>query len=283
MQRALLMVPMVLLSGCPKLGEVLSALDLEQFKPTVSFQRMDLKGIDFDGADLNFVFKVDNPSPAEVKLASFDWDLDVAGGDFLAGARPDGMKLSGNTSSELVLPVRMGFKQLIDTGRALKGKDEIPFTLRVTPSFDTPVGPIRVPVDKQGQAPVLTRPKVNLKAARVQSIQLLQNKANIEIDLGVLSQQASPVGLAQLNYVLKLEGMEVATGALAQLPQLKEGEAATVTIPVVLNLLELGTTVAQSIKNKTKVDVGFAADMDVRTPWGDAPLQVDKSKLMKWQ
>ena len=59
--------------------------DLSAYTPKVRFDRVDLGKADWNGVDTSFVLKVDNPNPVGVSLASWTWDLDVAGADSDSG------------------------------------------------------------------------------------------------------------------------------------------------------------------------------------------------------
>ncbi len=266
----------LLLAGCPK-GK-LPALD--SFKPTLSFQKFELKGIDFDKADIDFIFKLDNPNPVGLNIASFDWKLDLAEQPFLDGVRDKGWDLPASGERNLRLPVQVAWQKLIDTGRAMKGQDEIPFTLAGRFTIDTPIGPLTLPYSHNGALPMLHKPELRLATARIANFNLLQQTARIEVDLGVKNEQASPVGFSKFDYKLALGGKQVATGKIPGLTDLTPGKEQIVTLPIDLKLVDLGAQVVQALKDKGPVDIGLLGDAAVRTPWGEAPLAIDRTQRL---
>ncbi len=275
------LAPLVVLAGCAKLGEILKGVDIQQATPKVSFDQMKLKGIDFQGADVAFIFDVANPHPFDVTIDGFSWDLDLAGTDFLAGTEDKGLGLAANGTTKVRLPVHLGFQDIISTANVLKGTDEVPFTLGGDFTFQTKFGPLTLPYQTNGVVPVLKVPKIKLKTARVASLQLLQNKATIEVDLGLSHEQGKALTFQGLDYKLAFAGKDVADGLVAQVGSVEADGEQVVTLPVNLKLLELGTGIVNTVKNKDKLDVGFGASVDVVTPWGAIPLAVNESQKLQ--
>jgi hypothetical protein len=61
-----------------------------------------------------------------------------------------------------------------------------------------------------------------------------------------------------------------------ELASAKPGESGTISLPVTLNLLQLGATIVEAITQKTKLDVGLDATLAVGTPFGVVPLSIDE-------
>lgn len=274
--RRLALFATLFFAGCPK-GQL---PNLEQFKPTLSFQKFELKGIDFEKADVDFIFKLDNPNPVGLNIAKFDWNLALADQPFLDGVRDKGWELPASGERNLRLPVAINWQKLIETGRAVKGQDEIPFKLNGRFTIETPLGPLTLPYQHDGQLPLLHKPELRLATARVANLNLLQQTARIEVDLGVKNEQASPIGFSKFDYNLKLGGKQVAVGKIPGLTDLTPGKEQVVTLPIDLKLVDFGTQIVQAIKDKGPVDIGLVGDAVVRTPWGEAPLAVDRSQRL---
>jgi LEA14-like dessication related protein len=226
---------------------------------------------------------VSNPNPIEVKVASFTYALDLSEQPFLTGESDDGLQLKGKGDTKLRLPVALTFADAIGTAQATAGQDVIPFTLRGDFGFDTPLGQVKVPYEDSGELPVLRVPKIRLAAARVAELKPLKNTARLEIDLGVAHDQGSPLGFADFDYALGLNGAEIATGLVADLATVQPGKEATVTLPVDLNLLSLGTSIVTAITKKEKVQLSLDAGLDVSTPLGVLPLSIDETGKLQLQ
>lgn len=283
MRAALAVLPVLALTGCPKLGDLGNAVNLDKYKPTLSFDKVQLVDIDWEQATANFVFKVHNPNPVEVKVANFSYDLALAEQPFLAGTNADGLELASGGDTELVLPVSLKFTDAIATGQAVAGSDDVPFALKGDFGFNTPLGLITVPYEETGKLPVIRPPKIALAAARVAEFKPLQNKATLEIDLGVTHEQGATLDFAKFDYKLGLNGADVASGMIEELATVEAGTTGIVTLPIHLNLLEAGAGLVTAIQSKEKIDLNLGAGLDVKTPLGVLPLRVDETGKLKLQ
>lgn len=254
--------------------------DLVNQKPKVTFDQLRIKDINFERVDSVFVLKVKNPYPVGLSLTSQEWSLGLAGNDFLDGSGGGGVKLKANGTAPVRIPVGTKFQDIFSVVGAMKGQDEIPYTLKTKLGFNTPVGEIKVPLNHQGTFPALHLPKIRLKALRLDRIDLASQTAKLALDLGVNSDQGSAIGFDAVNYGIKLDGANVANGRTAKA---NIGDSSTLTIPINVKLLELGSGIVQAIRNKGTLDVGFDAGIDVSTPFGVVPLDVVRSKSLKLQ
>ncbi|MBT3219996.1 MAG: LEA type 2 family protein, partial [Proteobacteria bacterium] len=96
----LLLVFATLGSGCS---------ELDPFLPKVTFSNLKVRDINFQEADVDFVFDVDNPNPIGFNLSSFSYALGFEEIQLLAGDNEDGFALEADGNSELILPVDLIF------------------------------------------------------------------------------------------------------------------------------------------------------------------------------
>lgn len=275
MRNALLIATLALVVGCKKFPD-LGGVKLSDYMPKVAFDRLRVDRVDFGGVDAVFVLNVENPAPVDLRLASFEYDLALEGLDFLDGRSDDGFALSARDTSKLRIPASIGFADVFALVGDLRGKDEIGFGLKGKLGVNTPLGPLDVPFDEQGRLPTLQAPKIEPKAVRIGQINLLQNRASVEIDLAVTNRaKAAAYGMKDFAYGIDLGGRRVIDGNLADL-SVAAGATETRTIPVNLNLLELGTTIVTSLQQKRPLDVRLDAGLGVDTPLGVIPLRVDE-------
>ncbi|MCK6504241.1 LEA type 2 family protein [Myxococcota bacterium] len=257
--------------GCAKLGGLEG---LDAYKPTVKFDRVDVGAVTWQGADADFRFTVTNPNPVAVKVASFTYDLDLGGKDFVQGDDDDGMTLSARGDSALAIPVRLEWADVLSVAGALSGQDQVPFSISGDFGFQTPLGTVKIPWSHEGNLPVLQAPGVTLQAARVAGLDIRTQTARLEVDLGLENKGHSNLSFADLDYALSLSGTAVASGTVASVGGVSGGDSRTVTLPVDVELLKLGASVVNAITRKEPVQVGVTASVDVQTPLGTLPLSI---------
>ena len=266
------------MSKVPAMALLLPAIsgctELEPFLPTIAFERIDVLGVDWDGVDADFVFRVDNPNPIDIKLARFDYGLSFAGVEWLAGDDPDGLELAASDGSELSLPVGVEFVALYEMVQAIRGVDDIPFTLAGSFGFDTPIGLVELPYDAGGDFPALRVPAFELGKVRVDQIDW--TSATFEVDVNVDNDHGSNLWFRDFDYAIQLSGTQVASGLIADLGGVDGATTDTFSIPIEVSFLEAGVGLYDALTSD-RVDIGLDAATHVDTPFGVVPLHVDEA------
>jgi LEA14-like dessication related protein len=241
MLRTLLLITtlaqLFMLSGCAALKQVDQALEGQ--KPTAKVAGLKLTGLDLNGVDLNFDVQVDNPNPVGISLAGFDYDLKLLGSSFVQGDQPMGMKLAANGSSQVQVPVRLGFQQLLNSYRQLKGEKEVGYQLDLGMGFEVPLlGEVRVPVSYQGEFPIPEMPAVSLSSLDVQ--QLTLSGAKLLLELEVDNPNSFSLLLNRLNYNLKLNGYDVGGGLVDKQVKVQQDGRGRLSLPLNLDFAQAG-------------------------------------------
>ena len=277
MIRRLLPLALVLsLGGCAILQSLGVALD--PYKPRISFKTMELRSIDFSQAAVDFVFTVDNPNPMSVTASSFSYKLALAGKQQAAGQQDDGISLKAKGGSDVALPVAVKFTDLLTLGKAIQGVDKVAYELVTSFGFKTPVGEVKVPLTHEGEFPMMHRPDIRLVGIRSKGVNLMEQRASLVLELGVANKHGgSTLAFEGFNWKLDLAGKQAADGAVAKLGGVAAGKEQIVQVPVTVQLLQLGTVVYNAVVNKRPVDYRLAGDVKVVTPWGKAPLALDRA------
>lgn len=257
----------VLLSGCEQLGD---------FLPKVSFDGLEIREIDWEKANVDFVFSVNNPNPVSVGLTSFSYNLDLEAVPFLSGDNPEGFQLEAMGASPLVLPLDLTYANVFETIQATRGEDEVGFGLYGKMGFDTPAGNVQLPYNQDGGFPALRPPAFSFQALRVPKVDILAGTADLELDLGIDNDLGTTMFFDRFDFTLNLEGTRVANGLIDTFDAVG-ASTSTVTLPVTIDALDLVFVLADAIATGEHLDLGLAASMDVETPFGIVPLTIDEA------
>lgn len=306
MKRLICSVPLALLaSGCTGGGSSFF---------NVKFDRLDVKDVDFEQADADFVFRVENRTPLGFRVDRFDYALAFEQIEWLTGDDPDGLALYADDFSEVSLPVNIVFADLYDLVQATRGKDTVDFGLdgnfgiklsqdTILPSAeDTDTGGdtgvtadeevsnaavgdvINIPYDAGGDFPALRRPRFSFKKIKVGSFDWTNLVVPIELKLDVDNEHASSLFFTNFNYNLDIEGVSVASGLVDDLGEVfgasqETGTASTsvLTLPINVDLAGLGSSVVSILSGGGKVNIGLGATTDVDTPFGVVTLSIDET------
>lgn len=241
MKRQICSLPLVLLMvGCTDGGG--SIFD-------VKFDRLDVQEVNFEEAEADFVFRIENRTPLGFQVDRFDYALAFEQIEWLSGDKPDGLALYADDFSEVSLPVNIVFQDLFDLVQATRGKDTIDFGLDgnfgIRLSQDTilperedgdtgaaadsglaadeevsnaAVGDvISIPYDAGGDFPALRRPRFSFKRVKVGSFDWTNLVVPIELKLDVDNEHGSSLFFTNFSYDLDIEGVSVASGLVDDL------------------------------------------------------------------
>ncbi|MCO4744988.1 MAG: LEA type 2 family protein [Proteobacteria bacterium] len=255
--------------------------EIEQFTPDVRFDRFDVEDINFQGASVDFVFQVDNPNPVELGLKSFSYNFGMEQVPLFGGDNEDGFQLLALESSPLVLPVSLNWVDTWDAVSATRGLDTIGFGLDGHMGFGIPLErfegeEIRVPYDEGGEFPALRTPKFQLGKIKVKRLDLLSQSADLELEFDIDNDHASTLFFDRFDYKVNLAGNQVGTGLIGSLGQVDGAKVDTFILPLDVDLFALGDAGWQAIVNRRPLNANLSADMDVDTPFGLVPLQINE-------
>ena len=266
-------------TSCAALNQL--GIDLSAYRPKVQFEGIGMRGIDWTRMDLDFKFRIDNPNPLNVKMDSFSWALDLAGTRAADGQNNDGIALKANGSSQFSLPVTLTFARIFQLAGALKGKDNVGYSLAGDFGLNTPVGKVNVPYTKKGELPVLHKPKFALAGIRAGQVNLLGGSATAYIDVNVANDgAASALSFTGFDYAISIAGRSAVSGTVSNLANVGGGAIKRVSIPVSLNLAALGMTAISAFTSKGSLPVKLNAKMQVGTPFGSIPLHIADGRTL---
>jgi LEA14-like dessication related protein len=226
-----------LLQGCSSLDQVSQVM--EGRKPTAQIEGIRLTGLDVNGVDLVFDVNVQNPNAFTIDLADFDYDLQLFEQSFIKGRQSAGVNLAAERASRIEVPLRLGFKQLLNSYQQLKRADQASYRLDLGLGFKMPViGSLRIPVEFEGDFPVPKIPDFSIKSLAVKRLTL--NEAEVLLQLGVENPNSFSLMLQQLDYDLKLNGAVIGKGLIRQPVDIMQGGSGVVNIPLSIDLAQAG-------------------------------------------
>jgi LEA14-like dessication related protein len=274
--RNLLPVALVLTScqKVPNLDKISDAL--QPYLPTVSFQDLDLRTIDWEHVEVDLKFNVENPNPLQVKIASFSYDLALEGTQVLEGTQTDGFTLPAEDKATLTVPLSLTFSNIKDLLGSTRGKDELGFVLAGKLGFDTPAGVAKIPYTAKGDFPVLRTPNISLKKVKVTDLSVLENNASINVVLDVKNKGAANISFTDFDYKFSLNGSQIASGAVASLGEAVTGDS-VVKLPIDLKLTSAASALLSLFQGGGTSDAALSASFNVGTPFGTLPLSIDET------
>lgn len=260
------LMSLLMFQGCSTLEQAEQIITGQQ--PTAEVKGVKLSGLDINGIDLIFDLQVDNPNPVKIALDRLDYDLKLSNHSFLKGEQGMGVSLAANGPSQVKLPVRMEFEQLLQQYGQLLKQDEVPYEIDLGLGLDVPLlGRIRLPVNYQGRMPIPKIPDVKVSDVDVERLTL--QKAELMVELEVANPNRFAVILDKLDYQLKLNGIDVGGGVLSQSMKIDQRGKGRIKIPLSLDLMQAGRGLYGAFIGGSGLSYELGGSLDAS---GDTPL-----------
>ncbi|MCG8373211.1 MAG: LEA type 2 family protein [Balneolales bacterium] len=231
-------------------------------QPGVSIADFKFDRISLESIHLLFDVEVDNPNALAVSTKSYAFAFGIAGSNFLSASQPLTTEINASQTSTIEVPVSLGFNELFETFNTLRNQDETAFDFEGVVEIEVPVlGLVEVPVSYEGILPVVKLPQVSLGKLSVKSLSF--TAASLEVDVNINNPNSFGIDLNSFNYTMNINGLSSLTGVITEQVSIQAKEENTVTIPLEVNLLQLGIGAYQKILNKEPFTYDFTGETNV--------------------
>ena len=231
------------LGGCASLGQLAKSAFRE---PKLTFVRVAVAGLDFEGATLAFDYRLENPNSFGLTLARVQYWLKVEGSEVTRGEVAGGLSIPAAGQAPVRFTARLPFKAVPRLAELVGRREPVAYTVGGLVGVNTPVGQIDVPLSRSDTVALPQLPAFRLGGVSVAPVSLTE--LEVRIKLGVSNPNAFPVPAGALGYQLTVGKEVVATAETAPLAEVPAGSGRTVVIPVRMWLTGAGAAAAAAVR-----------------------------------
>jgi len=232
-----------------------------------------VSAVEASGTTLAFAAELSNPTREVVLLGGVSYALDVEGKRMFEGAVPGGVEVPAGGSTAFPLSGRVRYADLPGIAAKAALKKHVPYRFVAAAAVRTPSGDLTVPVAREGDLSVPTRPEFALAGLRIKSMNPLD--ASIEVSVKVENENTFPLPKGLLEYRITIAGGEIAS-AEGALPVIGPGEKTVIAIPVKVSLKNAGRGVVKALKGDAAMvglrgvasvgELAYPVDLEARLP-----------------
>lgn len=231
-------------------------------EPEVDFIGAKISALSFDGVDLLFDLRIQNPNNIGLKLAGFDYDFLLDGNPFVKGNQNKGIEIPSLGAENIQLPLTLKFTDIYQTFQNLREQGVSNYQIKCGFSFDVPVlGAIRIPVSKTGELPMIKLPKLSFNALKLDKLTL--TGANLKLSLKMNNPNVFSMILDKMQYDFKLNGLSIISGLSNKSMQMKEKGESIIDIPVSVDFLTVGMSAYQILNGNKTLNYQLGGNLDL--------------------
>lgn len=244
------------LPGCAYLSQFLSASGFSQ--PSFNFKNLALENASFQGITLDTIWKLDNPNPIGLSLASIDYNLTVEDKQVVSGKPRQGLEMKANGSSDLHFPAGIKFQDLAQVVQTFLTKDNAKWGASGSLGIQTPIGVINFPLAKTGTFEVPKLPAISFGNPKVSNLNL--SGATLEFPLNVTNKNSYALPLT-ISGDLTLAGAKIGTISTGNMGALAGKGEKTMAMPLTVNFISAASA-AVKIAQGGQAQVAFNANVE---------------------
>jgi len=247
------------MTSCQEAMQLLKQVNIQE--PKASVENVKLTGLSLKTVDLLFDIAVENPNPLGVHLSGLDYNLLINEASFLKGQKNDKLDIKANGKANIQIPLSLTFAEIHKAVKSFADLDTVPYQLDLKIGVNLPVlGNIKIPLSKKGTFPNLKMPEISLKSIKLNSIGF--SGADLKFMIDIKNPNALSFVTSNLNYDLEVNGKNWIKGKIDKAVKIKKKAKQTVSIPVKLNFLEMGSAVYKMLSGDSKLEYHLKGKSD---------------------
>ncbi|MCI0505016.1 MAG: LEA type 2 family protein [Gammaproteobacteria bacterium] len=248
--------------GCASVGELAKIADVRE--PAVSLAETRLNNLTFEGAEFLLLLDIQNPNPLPIKLAGFDYSLNVDGKTITHGKQTSGININAQGSSQVKFPVGIKFADLVSLTKSIGNRDSLPLKIDSNIQVNLPILGMRsIPMSYENQLPIPKPTSVAITSLAVDKLNL--NSAAVKVELEVNNPNAFGIDLSRLNYDLAVNGKAWAKSSVNNVAKIPGKGKSRFSIPINLDFATMGTTIYKSLTGSTPLQYQLKGNMILDT------------------
>jgi|GEM_PF-1982395 len=210
-------------------------------KPTVDYQDYKLTSVSLQDASVDFHLKLNNPNPVRIPIKNISYTLRLHNKNLLQGKIKPKTDIPANGSTQLTIPARINYQDVIGGIKGLLDQHAISYELK----GDIDLGLIKLPYNTAGTIPLPRLPEIKLDNIKLASV----NLSGIELKLKLRAKNRNnfPIKIDKLGFDLKLSQQALVRAETSQTDTLK----ANTDTPLELKL-KLGFSQVQKVLSQLK-------------------------------
>ncbi|MFO1524987.1 MAG: LEA type 2 family protein [Turneriella sp.] len=220
----------------PHLSCALLQNTLSEYAPTITLKDVQLKGFDFEGADVEYIYTIRNKVSFGITFSKLAFQILVDGRRMVDAQNDKNVVIKPNQQTEFSIVQRVRFVETVEAFLEFAKKDQVEIALKgaVGIYVNDLVGTINVPIEGSKTVPVPKLPQVHFGSLDFEKMNFsnpLNPQATFTLKFNVRNPNPFDVKIPRLEYAFTAAGTNVVSGQKQNQTLPKQADS-TMSIPV---------------------------------------------------
>jgi len=217
-----------------------------EYAPEVRLKEINLRGFDFNGADLEYIYTIRNKVGFGITFSKLAFQIAVDGKRMVDASNDKNIVIKANDSTDFTIVQRVRYVETVEAIFEFAKKDAVEVALNgaVGIYINELIGSLEVPIEAKKTVPVPKLPQVHFGSLDFERMNLsnpLNPQATFTLRFNVRNPNPFEVKIPKVEYAFSAAGTSVVSGARTN-QVLKPQADSAITVPVNLagrNIVEL--------------------------------------------
>lgn len=220
----------------PLLSCALLQNTLSEYAPTITLKDVQLKGFDFEGADIEYIYTIKNKVSFGITFSKLAFQISVDGKRMIDAQNDKNIAIKPNETTEFSIVQRVRYVETVEAIFEFAKKDSVEIALKgaVGIYVNNLVGTINVPIEGSKIVPVPKLPSVAFGSLDFGSMNFsnpLNPSATFNLKFNVKNSNPFDIKIPKIDYGFTAAGTNVVSGT-KQNQNLPKNSDSTISIPV---------------------------------------------------
>ncbi len=244
--------------------------------PQVGVDRVEIKKIDFTGADLIVYVKINNPNSVGATLNRIEYAFDVENERLLKGIKEDKTKIASNDVSIIPMPVSVSYAGLKSGITVILTKKALPYVLDGKVVLDTPIGDLSFNIADKGEIPIPDRPRFDVEKIALGEFSVAS--ATLMVHIKVSNNHDVELDIEKFRYEFSLQDNLISASDVTVQKSVTQDKSMSVVLPITVKILGLKKSVVDMIRSG-QLKYAMKFDLSLKTKFGPLTIPYEREGL----
>ncbi|KAJ7184035.1 hypothetical protein O6H91_15G044200 [Diphasiastrum complanatum] len=234
--------------------------------PSVEVSGVRLSSINLKGAEMEIDLEMNNPNTMTLNLISVAVLLESEGRNIVMAKNDREMSIRPHLTETLKIPLTISYRSIQDVYPEIKPGQVMPYTMKLSPSFQEALRVSRTSAEKSGELPIPLEPNIHIKKVRIDAISM--DQSSILLQLKVENKNLFDLTVVKMEYDASLSGSKIVKGgATPSGAVVKSNGSKLVDLPIAFWPMQFGAALWSIIRGRGS-EFGIEWKLEADTPYG---------------